>query len=123
MRTKKIGDQSPLRVSAVSAKKIAILPLLIASFKSKGRSMIAKMEKRKQDDGSFQFLFKQIEDALFNALRGFSVAPICHIRRPTMELVDILKCISVMGKHLYYYCTKGCERKKICNTLYYADWP
>lgn len=29
MRTKKIGDQSPLRVPAVSAKKIATLPFLL----------------------------------------------------------------------------------------------
>ena len=43
MRTKKIGDQSPLRVPAVSAKKIATLPFLIASLKSKGRLMIAKI--------------------------------------------------------------------------------
>jgi uncharacterized protein (UPF0264 family) len=35
MRTKKIGDQSPLRVPAVSAKKTANLPLLIASLKLK----------------------------------------------------------------------------------------
>ena len=56
MRTKKIGDQSPLRVPAVSAKKTATLPLLVASLKSKGRSMIAKMGKRKQDNGSYQLL-------------------------------------------------------------------
>lgn len=65
MRTKKIGDLSPLRVPAVSAKKTTTLPLLIASLKSKGRSMIAKMGKRKQDDGSFQLLYKQIDDAIF----------------------------------------------------------
>ena len=65
MRTKKIGDQSPLRVPAVSAKKTATLPLLVASLKSKGRSMIAKMGKREQDDGSFQLLNKQIDDAIF----------------------------------------------------------
>ena len=65
MRTKKIGDQSPLRVPAVSAKKIATLPLLIASLKTKGRLMIAKMGKRKQDNGSFQLLYKQIDDAIF----------------------------------------------------------
>ena len=53
MRTKKIGDRSPLRVPAVSAKKTATLPLLIASLKSKGRLMIAKMGKRKQDDGTY----------------------------------------------------------------------
>ena len=50
MRTKKIGDRSPLRAPAVSAKKTATFPLLIASLKSKGRLMIAKMGKRKQDD-------------------------------------------------------------------------
>ena len=33
MRTKKIGDRSPLRVPAASAKKSATLPLLIASLK------------------------------------------------------------------------------------------
>jgi hypothetical protein len=65
MRTKKIGDQSPLRVPAVSAKKIATLPLLIASLKSKGRLMIAKMGKRKQDNGNYQLLYKQIDDAIF----------------------------------------------------------
>ena len=27
--------------------------------------MIAKMGKRKQDDGSFQLLYKQIDDAIF----------------------------------------------------------
>jgi len=65
MRTKKIGDQSTLRVPAVSAKKTETLPLLIASLKSKGRSMIAKMGKRKQDNGSYQLLYKQIDDAIF----------------------------------------------------------
>ena len=50
MRPKKIGDRSPLRARAVSAKKTATLPLLIVSLKSKGRLMIAKMGKRKQDD-------------------------------------------------------------------------
>ena len=65
MRTKKIGDRSPLRVPAVSAKKTATLHLLIASLKSKGRLMIAKMGKRKQDDGSYQLLYKQVDDAIF----------------------------------------------------------
>ena len=65
MRTKKIGDRSPLRVPAVSAKKTATLTLLIASLKSKGRLMIAKMGKRKQDDGSYQLLYKQVDDAIF----------------------------------------------------------
>ena len=65
MRTKKIGDRSPLRVLAVSAKKIATLPVLIASLKSKGRLMIAKLGKRKQDDGSYQLMYKQIDDAIF----------------------------------------------------------
>lgn len=65
MRTKKIGDQSPLRVPAVSAKKIATLPFLIASLKSKGRLMIARIGKRKQDNGNYQLLYKQIDDAIF----------------------------------------------------------
>ena len=65
MRTKKIGDQSPLRVPAVSAKKIATLPFFIASLKSKGRLMIAKIGKRKQDNGNYQLLYKQIDDAIF----------------------------------------------------------
>ena len=65
MRTKKIGDQSPLRAPAVSAKKTATLPRLIASLKSKGRLMIAKMGKRKQDNGNYQLLYKQIDDAIF----------------------------------------------------------
>ena len=65
MRPKKIGDRSPLRATAVSAKKTATLPLLIASLKSKGRLMIAKMGKRKQDDGTYQLLYKQDDDAIF----------------------------------------------------------
>jgi hypothetical protein len=52
-------------VPAVSAKKTANLPLLIASLKLKGRSMIARMGKRKQDDGSYQLLYKLIDDAIF----------------------------------------------------------
>ena len=71
MRTKKIGDQSPLRVPAVSAKKIAMLPFLIASLKSKGRLMIAKIGKRKQDNGNYQLLYKQMDDA-FSAKIYFS---------------------------------------------------
>ena len=73
MRTKKIGDRSPLRVLAVSAKKIATLPVLLASLKSKGRLMIAKLGKRKQDDGSNQLIYKQIDDAIFAKF-------ICHQR-------------------------------------------
>ena len=46
-------------------KKTATLPLLIASLKSKGRLMIAKMGKRKQDDGTYQLLYKQDDDAIF----------------------------------------------------------
>ena len=65
MRTEKIGDRSPLRVPAASAKKTATLPLLIASLKSKGRLMIAKMGKRKQENGIYQLLYKQIDDAIF----------------------------------------------------------
>ena len=65
MRTEKIGDRSPLRVPAVSAKKTATLPLLIASLKSKGRLMIAKLGKRKKDEGSYHLLYKQIDDAIF----------------------------------------------------------
>ena len=65
MRTKKIGDRSPLRVLAASAKKIATLPVLIASLKLKGRLMIAKMGKRKQDKGSYQLLYKQVDHAIF----------------------------------------------------------
>ena len=65
MRTKKISDQSTLRVPAVSAKKTATLPRLIASLKSKGRLMIAKMGKRNPEDGSYQLLYKQIDDAIF----------------------------------------------------------
>ena len=64
MRTKKIGDQSPLRVPAVSAKKIATLPFLIASLKSKGPLMNAKIGKRKQYNGNYQLLYKQMDDAI-----------------------------------------------------------
>ena len=46
-------------------KKTATLPLLIASLKSKGRLIIAKMGKRKQDDGTYQLLYKQDDDAIF----------------------------------------------------------
>ena len=73
MRTKKIGDRSPLRAPAVSAKKTATLPLLIASLKSTGRLMIAKMGKRKQDDGTYQLLCKHVHDAI---LQKFT----CHQR-------------------------------------------
>ena len=73
MRTKKIGDQSPLQVPAVSAKKTATLPLLIASLKSKGRSMIARMGKRKQDDGTHQLLCKHVHDAILQKFK-------CHQR-------------------------------------------
>jgi hypothetical protein len=73
MRTKKIGDRSPLRAPAVSAKKTATLPLLIASLKSKGRLIIAKMGKRKQDDGTYQLLYKHVDDAI---LQKFT----CHQR-------------------------------------------
>ena len=65
MRPKKIGDRSPLRAWVVSAKKTATLPMLIVSLKSKGRLMIAKMGKRKQDDGTYQLLYKQDDDAIF----------------------------------------------------------
>jgi hypothetical protein len=41
------------------------LPLLIASLKSKGRLMIAKKGKRKQDGGTYQLLYKQDDDAIF----------------------------------------------------------
>ena len=34
--------------------------------------------------------FDTARDALLNALRGFSVAPVSHIRRSAMELADIL---------------------------------
>ena len=41
------------------------------------------------------FTFSVVEydtarNALLNAVRGFSVVPICHIRRSAMELADIL---------------------------------
>ena len=83
MRTKKIGDRSPLRVPAVSAKKTATLPLLNASLKSKGRLMIAKLGKHKQDDGSYQLLYKQIDDAIFTKF-------ICHQRGLSSSKRDVL---------------------------------
>ena len=76
MRAKKIGDRSPLRVPAVSARKTATLPLLIASLKSKGRLMIAKMGKRKQENGIYQLLYKQIDDAIFAKIYFSSEATI-----------------------------------------------
>jgi len=65
MRPKKIGVLSPSRVPAFSAKNTTALPLLIASLKSKGRSMIAKLSKRNQDVGCYQLLYKQVNDAIF----------------------------------------------------------
>jgi hypothetical protein len=56
MRSKKIGVLSLSRVPAFSAKNTTALPLLIASLKSKGRSMIAKLSKRNQDVGCYQLL-------------------------------------------------------------------
>ena len=67
MRTKKIGDQSPLRVPVVPAKKIATLPFTFSVVE-----------------------YDTARDALLNAIRGFSVDPVCHIRRSAMELADIL---------------------------------
>ena len=48
-----------------------------------------------ENDETVTFTFSVVEydtaqDALLNAIRGFSVAPVCHIRRSAMELADIL---------------------------------
>ena len=65
MRPKKIGVRSPLRVPAVSAKKTVSMTLLIDSLKSKGKSLIAKMVRRHQDEGCYQLLYKQVDDEIF----------------------------------------------------------
>ena len=48
-----------------------------------------------ENDETVTFTFSVVEydtaqDALLNAVRGFSVAPVCHIRRSAMELADTL---------------------------------
>ena len=48
-----------------------------------------------ENDETATFTFSVVEyetarDALKNAIRGFSVAPVCHIRRSAMELADTL---------------------------------
>ena len=48
-----------------------------------------------ENDETVTFTFSVVEydtaqDALLNAVRGFSVAPVCRIRRSAMELADIL---------------------------------
>ena len=48
-----------------------------------------------ENDETAAFTFSVVEnetarDALLNAIRGFSVAPVCHIRRSAMELADTL---------------------------------
>ena len=48
-----------------------------------------------ENDETVTFTFSVVEydtvrDALLNAIRGFSVPPVCHIRRSTMELADTL---------------------------------
>jgi len=48
-----------------------------------------------ENDETVTFTFSVVEydtaqDALLNAIRGFSVAPVCRIRRSAMELADIL---------------------------------
>ena len=46
-------------------------------------------------DETVTFTFSVVEydtarNALFNGVRGFSVVPVCHIRRSAMELADML---------------------------------
>ena len=48
-----------------------------------------------ENDETVTFTFSVVEyetaqEALSNAIRGFSVAPVCHIRRSAMELADTL---------------------------------
>ena len=48
-----------------------------------------------ENDETVTFTFSVVEydpaqDALLNAIRGFSVAPVCRIRRSAMELADTL---------------------------------
>ena len=73
MPTKKIGDWSPLRVDSALGFYRALY----------------------ENDEILTFIFSFVEyetarDALLNALRDFSVAPVCRIRRSAMELADIL---------------------------------
>ena len=41
------------------------MTLLIDSLKSKGKSLIAKMVRRHQDEGCYQLLYKQVDDEIF----------------------------------------------------------
>lgn len=48
-----------------------------------------------ENDETATFTFSVVEyetacDVLLNAIRGFGVAPVCHIRRSAMELADTL---------------------------------
>ena len=57
--------------------------------------MLGFLREQHENEETVTFTFSVVEydterNALLNAVRGFSVVPICHIRRSAMELADIL---------------------------------
>ena len=85
-------DQSLPTVS-LSSEEVEFICMGLSEFLVESALGFYRGQHENEETVTFTFSvveFDTARDALLNALRGFSVAPVCHIRRSAMELADIL---------------------------------
>ena len=85
-------DRSPPTVS-LSSEEVEFIRLELSEFLVD--SALEVYRGQHENDETVIFTFSVVEydtarNALFNAVRGFSVVPVCQNRRSAMELADIL---------------------------------
>ena len=78
---------------SLSSEEVEFIRLELSEFLVDSALGFYRGQHENEETVTFTFSvveFDTARDALLNALRGFSVVPVCHIRRSAMELADIL---------------------------------
>ena len=78
---------------SISSEDVEFIHVELSEFLVDSALGFYRGQHEKDETVTFMFFVVEYEtarDALLNAVRGFSVAPVCHIRGSAMELADIL---------------------------------
>ena len=78
---------------SLSSEELEVIRVELSEFLVD--SVLGFFRGEHENEETVTFMFSVVEydtarNALLNAVRGFSVVPVCHIRRSAMELADIL---------------------------------
>ena len=78
---------------SLSSEELEVIRVELSEFLVD--SVLRFFRGQHENEETVTFTFSVVEydtarNALLNAVRGFSVVPVCHIRRSAMELADIL---------------------------------